>query len=429
MRQRPKKIIFRISVIIISLILIWKIYDYTTWNKSPNLNELPVNVGTNNEQYQQQILFAQQYLKLIPKKLNVPSFSVAVGINNEIVWSEAIGYQNIENRIKADTNTIYRIGSSSKAVTATISAILVEEGLLKLDTLIGNDIKNYSKKKWLFTPRQLLSHSAGLPDYGDLNIRGLYSVLCNCKKYKNVTQALNIFNDVELLYKPNSDYKYTTMDYILLSAYLEEISGSNFLNLLSEKLTTPLNMNNTFGCSTLLKNKTLATFYEINSKKHREWRSLGIFTNDIDLSYKWAGGGILSTPTDLVKMGNAILNDTTFLTKQTKKIFFTPQKLDNGKINPQRYALGWRSYKTYKDDFFENEVWMVHHGGVSKGSMNFLVLFPDYNIVINASMNARAEDFQFFWKEVMKLSSFFLNPKIETKINNINSNVNDFEKK
>ena len=170
MRQRPKKIIIRISVIIISLILIWKIYDYTTWNKLPNLNELPVNVGINNEQYQQQILLAQQYLKLIPKKLNVPSFSVAVGINNEIVWSEAIGYQNIENKLEADTNTIYRIGSSSKAVTATISAILVGEGLLKLDTLIGNDIKNYSKKKWLFTPRQLLSHSAGLPEIGRAHV-------------------------------------------------------------------------------------------------------------------------------------------------------------------------------------------------------------------------------------------------------------------
>ena len=53
------------------------------------------------------------------------------------------------------------------------------------------------------------------------------------------------------------------------------------------------------------------------------------------------------------------------------------------------------------------------HGGVSKGSMNFLVLFPDYNMVINASINARAEQFGYFWKEVLKLANIFIS-SIET---------------
>ncbi len=51
---------------------------------------------------------------------------------------------------------------------------------------------------------------------------------------------------------------------------------------------------------------------------------------------------------------------------------------------------------------------MVHHGGVSKGSMNFLVIFPNYNLVIDASINARTREFSEFTKEVRVLANFFL---------------------
>lgn len=94
------------------------------------------------------------------------------------------------------------------------------------------------------------------------------------------------------------------------------------------------------------------------------------------------------------------------------------KKIISGKINPQSYALGWRSYKQYYNEKFGESVWMVHHRGVSKGSMNFLVMFPDYNVVIDASINSRASDFLIFWEEVMKLASFFLNDKIKAQKEN-----------
>lgn len=51
---------------------------------------------------------------------------------------------------------------------------------------------------------------------------------------------------------------------------------------------------------------------------------------------------------------------------------------------------------------------MVHHGGVSKGSMNFLMIFPQYDLVINASMNAGAQTFGDFAKEVRRPANYFL---------------------
>lgn len=53
-----------------------------------------------------------------------------------------------------------------------------------------------------------------------------------------------------------------------------------------------------------------ASFCETKNDKYRKWKTFGFITNEIDLSYKWAGGGIISTPTDLMKLGNAILSDS-----------------------------------------------------------------------------------------------------------------------
>lgn len=408
-----KKSLKAVVLFTIILILIWIFYNTLSFVSLPNSISQNGIRGVENVRYSEQIAEARAYLKTIPDKINVPSFSVAVGLNGSVVWSEAVGFQNIKNKTSASPNTIYRIGSTSKAVTSTLVAKIFEEGGIDLEYSITDEIENYPKKEWSFTPRQLLSHSAGIPDYEDLKIHGLYSTLCNCKNYKSVTESLSIFNDVELQYKPNTNYEYTSMDFILLSAYLEEQTKKDFLSLLEEKLFDPLDMTNTFGDHSHNQKRNIATFYETKKNKYRNWKTFGFIPNDIDLSYKWAGGGIMSTPTDLVKMGNAILTDSIFLSANTKSIFFEPQMLNSGEINPQRYALGWRSYKEYKNDKFDKSVWMVHHGGVSKGSMNFLVLFPEYELVIDASINTRAEDFLIFWEEVMKLASFFLNQEIK----------------
>lgn len=404
-------------IFIITLALIWLLYNTFSYSKLPKTVSQQSTIGFFDKNYSDNISDAQSYLKTIPEKINVPSFSVAVGINGNVIWSEAIGFQNIEKNTIANHNTVYRIGSTSKAVTSTLTAKLYQEGLIDLDYLISEEIENYPKKKWSFTPRQLLSHSAGIPSYEDLKIDGLYSTLCNCKNYKSVTESLNIFNNVKLQYEPNTDYKYTSLDFILLSAYLEKLTKKDFLSLLEYKLFRPLNMINTFADHSSYQKGMIATFYETSTDKYRKWNTFGFIPNEIDLSYKWAGGGIMSTPTDLVKMGSAILSDSLFLSADTKAVFFEPQKLSSGKINPQLYALGWRSYKEYKNEKFDKSVWMVHHGGVSKGSMNFLVMFPEYDLVIDAAINTRTSDFLIFWEEVMKLASFFLNDEMIIKNN------------
>ena len=112
-------------------------------------------------------------------------------------------------------------------------------------------------------------------------------------------------------------------------------------------------------------------------------------------------------------MGNALVKDTSFVNTHVRNTFFEPQGLTNGEINEQKYALGWRSYYDYATEHLLGEdkpVWMVHHGGVSKGSMNLLCLFPNERVVIDVAINGRQKEFDFspFWYQVMDLVQPFL---------------------
>ena len=213
-----------------------------------------------------------------------------------------------------------------------------------------------------------------------------------------------------MLYKPGTDFAYSTFDVNLASAFLEQTTQEVFPAYMQANVFQPLGMKDTYADHMRNQSEHFATFYEMENSRYREYH---IFEQvyDINLSYKWAGGGFISTPSDLVRLGNAWLTDSTFINPETKKEFWTPVKLANGKVNEQEYAVGFRSYLEYKNDLLDQgkqTYWIVHHGGVSKGSMNFLLLFPDYDLVIDASINARTASFADFSAEVHKLANFFL---------------------
>jgi CubicO group peptidase (beta-lactamase class C family) len=98
----------------------------------------------------------------------------------------------------------------------------------------------------------------------------------------------------------------------------------------------------------------------------------------VDNSYKWAGGGYLSTPSDLVKMGRELLAPT-LLSPQAIKVLLTPQRLRNG---TQTIAgIAWRVEADSKGRA------IIHHGGTIEGGRAFLILFPDQDLIIAICAN------------------------------------------
>ena len=398
--------------VLIGLLVVWNVYYISTLSSfSFRENQpFPVTTGVTTPAYQNAIDTASQELARIGTTSNFPSLSVAVGHQGKLIWSAAVGYQDLDQRIPATPKTQYRIGSSSKAVTSTGVARAVDQGFIDLDAIIGDSITNWSKKEWDFSMRQLLSHTAGVGNYTDFGFASAKYTLCNCYKFKTAAEGLKVFDQYDLIFEPGTSFAYSTFDINLASVVLEQAVSTPFLEYLDQAVFTPLDMRDTYGDHDQPKTEHFATFYETRDGYYREFRSFEQ-RYDINLSYKWAGGGIISTPSDLVKMGNAYLKDDSFLSHDTKRAFWTPQKLNNEEVNEQDYALGWRSYLAYENDLLldgKTPVWMVHHGGVSKGSQNFLVIFPDYDLVIDGSINTNVEDFGTFSKEMYKIANHFL---------------------
>ena len=397
-----------ISVILL-LWIAFSIYYYSTWTRFPESTAPPITIGVTTPEYQELITKATTIFKDASSRIDVPSVSLAVGHKGKLIWSIAEGYQNMDSLLPATPKTQYRIGSTSKSVTATAIALAIQDGVLNLDSKI-TQIDNWPKKPWNFSIRQLLSHTAGIGNYTDFGLASGKYTLCNCYQFNTATEGLKVFNRYDMLYEPGTDFAYSTFDVNLASAILEQKTKVVFPEYVNQKLFNRLAMIDSYADHTKPKSDHFATFYQTEDGWYREYRNFEQ-VYDVNLSYKWAGGGFISTPTDLVKLGNAWVSDTTFINKPLKQQFWTPVRLKNGTVNEQEYAVGFRSNLVYKDELLsttDESFWIVHHGGVSKGSQNFLLIFPNYELVINASINANVEPFSKLSNEVKKIAAVFL---------------------
>lgn len=332
----------------------------------------------------------------------LPALSVAVAHDGKIVWAAASGWADLESRTPASLATRYRIGSTSKAVSATALARLVDKGTMRLDTPASTWTNDLPNPQWLaLTPRQLASHTAGIVDYDqNRDIAGLFHSVRERKQFDSVTDALSVFDGNKLKFAPGTAFRYTSFDVVLLSALMERAAGAPFLDLLEREIARPLG---TTSLSADYQDRPVpdrATFY---------WRKGGVLKpwGRVNHSYKWAGGGLIAASSDLARIGSAWL-DTAYITPATRAAFWTPQKLASGEINEQSYAIGWRANANLRVLGEDKPVWNVHHGGVSKGAYSWLVIYPEQRLVVALNANARLDDFGDFMAIEQAITRSFL---------------------
>lgn len=335
-------------------------------------------------------------------RMDTPAISAAVAVRGKVVWAGAAGWADIRSGIAASPKTVFRIGSTSKALTATALARLVDAGMIDLDAPISTYIENLPNPDWApITPRQLASHMAGLPHYeenGDWI--GLYKTIALRSHYVSMSDALEIFDGSPLLYRPGEDFHYSSLGTVLLGAVISAAAEKPFLQVMDEQVFGPNDMKSTIVAPAQSKGSgEIATFYKRRNGKVRPWR-------DVDLSHRLPGGGFASTPTDLVKMGIAML-DENYITAPTREAFWTQQTLANGSVNEQGYALGWRTREWEIDGV--GLVRNANHGGVSRGAQSWLLVFPDHEMALAFNINSKTDEFrEFGWVAYQDLARLFI---------------------
>jgi len=296
----------------------------------------------------------------------IPGMSVAVLVDGEIVWSEGFGFANLEHRVPVTPLTRMRIGSVSKPVTAAALARLVERGRVDLDVPVQRYVPAFPEKRWPITTRQIAGHTAGIRHY-----RG--NEFLSRDRFATVTEGLAIFQDDSLLFRPGTDYHYSSYGWNLVSAVIEGATGADFLAVVRREVFEPLGLRSIVAEHTDSIIPYRASFYERDPETGRVLNA-----EYVDNSYKWAGGGFISNTEDIVRFGWAHLAGG-YLQRETVQMLFQSQRLADGSLTG--YGIGWRSGTDSA-----GRPWVGHTGG-SVGGRAVLSIYPESRVVVAALAN------------------------------------------
>lgn len=358
---------------------------YTMW-MSPTTTLEPVNdeVGFSwaAESMSGEFSMASYAALLSKRELNsLPSVSAAIGFDDELKWAGVVGYSDLPTLTQATLDSRYRLGSTSKALTGTLLSRLVDESTIDLDLPSTEYFPNVPDHLKLVTPRMLVSHTAGIRHYSNSPLLFYWPAWhpgFSNKAYQSVDDGLELFINDDLLFSPGTEVSYSTYGFSLLSKLMEGATEIPFETLLERQLFEPANMKNT-AVDKAGDMAGRASFYTTSPGKYSH-------AYNTDSSYKIAGGGIVSTPTDLVKLGQLLLGSD-FISEQARQDMWTPATLLDGSINPDGYALGWRINTTTSLLGEDKPTLIIHHGGSQVGGVAFYMLVPEYGISVAAMAN------------------------------------------
>jgi len=195
-------------------------------------------VSHSDEEFLEQL---DQRLPVWMERYEVPGVSIAIVSSGELTWSDAYGFADLEKRTRMTSETVCRVESISKSVTARGVMKLVEKGKIGLDNPVIHHLKSWEFPETdvgaeRVTIRHLLSHSSGLP----LGTIGLEYAPGDDK----LSLRESLTREVQLVQEPGKSFIYSNVGFNLLELLIEDVSGQSFADYMKEEILLPLGMQN-----------------------------------------------------------------------------------------------------------------------------------------------------------------------------------------
>ena len=355
------------------------LYFVSTMAVHPDPAAVPSTPGVHAERYSTAIEDSRRLAHALLLQDNLPGLSVAVARGGEIVWTEGLGWADVQDRAPVTPRTQFRLGSVSKTLTAAAAALLYERGRINLDAPVQTYVPAYPQKQWTVTTRELMGDIAGVH-----RIRGDNNDNPPGGHCANLEEALATFANEPLLFEPGTRYRFSTYGWILVSAIVEAGAREPFHTFLTREILDSLGMGSTVvddGAEV----PNITSFYIPRASMQTR---LGVRKRSrLDNSCLAGAGAFFSTPSDLVRFGSAMLKPG-LLKAETLTLLQTPLHLQSGASTD--FALGW---KVERVQLAGAPTRMVAHRATPNGSTVALLLFPDHGVVVAAAANiSPAED-------------------------------------
>ncbi|CAN5570143.1 serine hydrolase [soil metagenome] len=313
----------------------------------------------------------EKYIQKALTDFNVPGVGISIVQKGKVVYSGGFGYRDVSKKLPVTENTIFAIGSCTKAFTSTAIGMLVDKGMLEFDTPVITYIPDFK----LFddyatrnvTLRDMMSHRTGLPRH-------------DLVWYGNPTASREDLFKLLRYMEPSKPFRttwqYNNFMFMAAGYIIEKMSGKKWEDYVKDNIFSPLGMNDTyFYYNDFRSNPETAVPYgeEVVDKK----ANLKVMPFR-DIMAIGPAGSINSSANDMAKWVTLQLNGGTY---ENKKIvsFSSINKLQspsmiinsapNENVGYQQYGMGWVITN------YRNHI-RVEHGGNIDGFTASVCLLP-----------------------------------------------------
>jgi D-alanyl-D-alanine carboxypeptidase len=297
------------------------------------------------------------------EKHHVAGLSMKVVKDGKAIKTESYGMANLEWNIPATKDTVFEIGSMTKQFTAACILLLAEDGKLSVDDKISQHLNNTPAAWSNITIRHLLTHTSGIKNYTGMD--GF-----EFSKHLSQEEFIKKMSTIPLSFQPGDKFSYCNTGYNLLGFIVENASGKKYWDFIHERIFDPLQMTSTTSRDPGVILPHRAAGYELSKGQH--------INRDYDITDIFSAGAIVSTVEDISKW-NAALDGNKFLNANSRQLWWTPTKLNDGKI--QNYGFGW-----FLDPLDNHK--NIGHGGATSGFSATIQRFPDDKLSIIILTNA-----------------------------------------
>ncbi|WP_434599690.1 serine hydrolase domain-containing protein [Streptomyces sp. A5-4] len=249
------------------------------------------------------------------------------------------GVGDLRTGAKVPVDGQVRAGSNTKAFTATVVLQLVGEGKVVLDAPVERYLPKLVRGKGIdgrrITVRQLLQHTSGLPNYTDF-ISALNGEVRHT--YFQPRALLDIALEHKALFAPGAKWSYSNTNYVLAGLIIEKATGRPLAEQITRRVIERIGLRHTY-------------FPGVGDKGIREPHPRGYFAakpgapledvTEMDPSWGWAAGQIISTPSDLNRLFAALLGGKLLKPAQLAEMRTTVKIPDRaGARSGIRFGLG-----------------------------------------------------------------------------------------
>jgi len=312
--------------------------------------------------------------RFIEEQVKAGEFSgtVLVVKDEKTVFEYTAGFANVEKRIPNSLETKFNIGSMDKMFTSIAIAQLEQKGEIGFQEKLEKYLPHYPKEiARKVTIHHILTHTEGFSSY--LNKKYIDRRL----ELKTVNGYLELFKDEPLLFEPGEKYQYSNSGYVVLGAIIENVTGNNYYEYVTENIFNIAEMPNTGSFS--IESEDIANGYTFRKPFSQDTTLEKRRNNQDDLPFMGspAGGGY-STSKDLYSFSKALLDNKLLSDEMTKFILTPKEKVGSKEGTTLYYGYGFQIL----------DVGYGHHryghGGTFAGVNTRLDMYPwlGYSVVV-----------------------------------------------